>query len=223
MKYYASWNHAQFVLCLGYKGRVIKDFFLNLEAYTTDFTLTLGSNAPPCYHGDPPERGWEITLADTGLDTMTGGRVKAVQKYVESEDDFFLTYGDGVGDVDLDALLDFHRSHGKVLTVTGVYPPGRFGELEYSSDHRVTGFNEKPQVSGGRISAGFFACKRELLDYIPARADVIFEREPIKNIVDDGELMIYEHNGFWQPMDTSREYQLLNELWRKGTAPWQRW
>ena len=223
MKYYASWEHQRFVLCLGYKARVIKDFFLNLEAYTTDFTLTLGSKQPPRYHGDPPESGWEITLADTGINTLTGGRVAAIRKYVEDEDDFFLTYGDGVGDIDLDALRDFHKAHGKVLTVTGVHPPGRFGELEYGDDRRVTGFNEKPQVSGGRISAGFFACKRALFDYIPADRDTMLEKDPIHGVVDDGELMVYEHDGFWQPMDTYRDYQFLNDLWTQEKAPWLRW
>jgi glucose-1-phosphate cytidylyltransferase len=154
---------------------------------------------------------------------MTGGRVARIRKYVADEENFFLTYGDGVGDVDLDALLDFHRSHGKVLTVTGVHPPGRFGELEYGDDRVVTGFNEKPQVSGGRISAGFFVCRREIFDYIPDGADVVFEQGPIHDIVAAGELAVFEHDGFWQPMDTYRDYSFLNKLWDDGRAPWLRW
>lgn len=223
MKYYASWQHRQFVLCLGYKSRVIKDFFLNYEAYTNDLTLTLGSSGPPRYHNLHPDSGWEITLAETGLRTLTGGRIARIRPYVAGEDHFFLTYGDGLGDVDLDGLLEFHRSHGKVLTVTGVRPPGRFGELEYGADAVVSGFNEKPQVSGGRISAGFFVCRAELFDYLPEGADVMFEQQPIRRIVRDRELAVFEHDGFWQPMDTYRDYAFLNDLWEKGRAPWLRW
>jgi glucose-1-phosphate cytidylyltransferase len=223
MKYYAAWNHRQFVLCLGYKGRAIKDFFLNYEAYTNDFTLALGSGRPPCYHDAHPDSGWEITLAETGLRSMTGARVAQVKKYVADEEHFFLTYGDGVGDVDLARLLEFHVAHGRVATVTGVRPPGRFGELEYDGGARVTGFNEKPQVSGGRISAGFFACRRELFDYLPDGPDVVLEREPMRQLVTDGELMVFEHDGFWHPMDTYRDYAYLNEIYEKGRAPWVRW
>lgn len=220
MKYYASWNHRDFVLCLGYKGHVIKNFFLNYEAFTNDVTIVLGSRGQPCYHGDHPESGWQITMAETGLKTMTGGRISRIQQYVADEENFFLTYGDGLGDVDLDALLDFHRSHGKVLTVTGVRPPGRFGELEYAADAKVVGFNEKPQVSTGRISAGFFVCRREIFDYLPADADLVFEQEPMRRLVAEGQLMMFEHDGFWHPMDTYRDYNYLNELVESGRAPW---
>jgi glucose-1-phosphate cytidylyltransferase len=223
MKYYASWNHNEFVLCLGYKSRVIKDFFLNYEAYTNDLTITLGSSAPPCYHAAHPDSGWKITLAETGTHTMTGGRIARVRNYVAGEKDFFLTYGDGVGDVDIAALLDFHRSHGKVLTVTGVHPPGRFGELEYGGDRVVTGFNEKPQVSGGRISAGFFVCRQEIFEYLPDDPSTVFEQQPIRDIVAEGELAVFEHDGFWQPMDTYRDYSFLNQLWDGEKAPWLRW
>ena len=223
MKYYATWNHPQFVLCLGYKSRVIKDFFLNYEAYTNDLTITLGSASPPVYHAAHPDSGWSITLAETGTHTMTGGRIARIRKYVADEENFFLTYGDGVGDVDIDKLLDFHYRHGKVVTVTGVHPPGRFGELEYGDDRVVTGFNEKPQVSGGRISAGFFVCRKDIFDYIPDRADVVFEQQPIHDIVAAGQLAVYEHDGFWQPMDTYRDYSFLNQLWDNAKAPWLRW
>jgi glucose-1-phosphate cytidylyltransferase len=223
MKYYASWGHREFVLCLGYKGHAIKDFFLNYEAYTNDFTIVLGSPQPPRYRDVHPDSGWEITLADTGLRTMTGSRVAKVRQYLGGERDFFLTYGDGVGDVDLRALEEFHRSHGKIFTVTGVHPPGRFGELTYDGDRRVTGFNEKPQVSGGRISAGFFACRAELFDYLPEGDSVMLEQDPMRQLVSDGELMVFEHDGFWHPMDTYRDYAYLNEIHDRGEAPWVRW
>ncbi len=224
MKYYSSWDFSRFVLALGYRSQVIKQFFLNYEAYTNDFTITLGHGASPRFENVHAEAGWEVTLAETGLASMTGARVVQMKKYLDKESDFFLTYGDGVGDVDLAKLLAFHKSHGKILTVTGVHPPGRFGELEYGSDHRVTGFNEKPQVTGGRISAGFFVCRRELFDYLPADdADCVFEKEPMRALVDAGQLMVYEHDGFWHPMDTYRDYKFLNELHDKGEAPWRRW
>lgn len=224
MKYYSSWGFSSFVLALGYRGRVIKDFFLNYEAYTNDLTITLGKPGPPAFHNTHSEAGWQVTLAETGLDAMTGARVRKLQRYLDGDRDFFLTYGDGVGDVDLRRLLDFHRAHGRILTVTGVRPPGRFGELEYGGDQQVTGFNEKPQASGGRISAGFFVCRREIFDYLgDGGDDLIFEREPMRRLVADRQLMVYEHDGFWHPMDTYRDYKLLNEMVEKGTAPWRRW
>jgi glucose-1-phosphate cytidylyltransferase len=224
MKYYASWDFKDFVLALGYKGRVVKDFFLNYEAYVNDVTLVLGGTKAPQYHNRHPETGWEITLAETGLRAMTGARVLRAAKYLSDDENFFLTYGDGVGDVDLEKLLAFHRSHGKMMTVTGVHPPGRFGELTYEGNLRVTGFNEKPQVTGGRISAGFFACRKELLSYLdPLDEQLALEHEPMRKLVRDGELMVFEHNGFWHPMDTYRDFQYLNDLAEKGKAPWIRW
>ena len=224
MKYYASWDFNRFVLALGYRGSVIKQFFLNYEAYTNDFTITLGSRAQPRFENAHPETGWEVTLAETGLASMTGARVFQMRKYLGDEENFFLTYGDGVSDLDLGKLLEFHKSHGRVLTVTGVRPPGRFGELEYGDDRRVTGFNEKPQMSEGRISAGFFVCRREVFDYLGDGAeDLIFERDPMRRLVEAKQLMVYEHDGFWHPMDTFRDYKFLNDLYDKGQAPWRRW
>ena len=223
MKYYASWGHREFVLCLGYKGWSIKDFFLNYEAHTSDFTIRLGSSGPPRYYDAHPDSGWEITLAETGQRTLTGGRVTRIRQYVADDDNFFLTYGDGLGSVNLQRLLEFHCAHERILTVTGVHPPGRFGELEYGTDSVVTGFNEKPQVSGGRISAGFFACRRELFDYLPGGDDVMLEQQPMRELVRDGQLMVYEHDGFWHPMDTYRDYAYLNQLADSGEAPWVRW
>lgn len=221
MKYYASFGLQEFVLCLGYKGNAIREFFLNYEAYTRDVTLELGNTSAMSFHSHHAESDWKVTLADTGLNAMTGARIRKIARYV-GDDDFLLTYGDGVGDIDLDALLAFHRSHDKVLTVTGVRPPGRFGELR-SEAGLVTEFNEKPQATGGRISGGYFVANRRLFDYLGDGDDLVFEQEPMRRLVSEGNLMVYEHDGFWQPMDTSREYQVLNSLYAQGEAPWVRW
>ena len=223
MKYYAWWDHEKFVLCLGYKGDSIRNFFLNYHSYTTDMSIDLSGKKPIEYHNSESVDNWNVTLAETGRNTMTGGRIKRVQKYLCDEENFMLTYGDGVGDIDIQKLLDFHISHGKILTVTGVRPPGRFGELQYNNTGLVTEFNEKPQTTGGRISGGFFVCRNEVFDYINDREDTIFEQEPLRNLVNDGELMVFKHDGFWQPMDTSREYQLLNQLYDQKNAPWVIW
>ena len=221
MKYYAYWGHTDFVVCLGYKGSVIKEFFLNYEAHTRDFTISLGDSRNLEYHTGHAE-DWSVTLAETGLEAMTGARIKRVQKYI-GDSDFMVTYGDAVGNVDLDALLRFHRSHNKVLTVTGVSPPGRFGELMSDNSGAVLEFNEKPQVSGGRISGGFFVCRRELFDYLNDREDLVFEKGPMNALVAADQVMMYGHDGFWHPMDTYRDYQLLNGLWEQGNAAWRVW
>lgn len=221
MKYYAHFGHEDFVLCLGYKKQVIKDFFLNYEAHTKDFTICLGQGGNINFHTDHSESNWSVTLADTGLDSMTGARVAQIQKYVGDED-FMLTYGDGVGDIDITKLIEFHKSHGKILTVTGVRPPGRFGEL-LTEKGQVIEFNEKPQAAGGRISGGYFVASPRIFDYLNGDENLIFEQEPMRSLVADGELMVFEHDEFWQPMDTSREYSLLNDLYLKGTAPWVKW
>jgi glucose-1-phosphate cytidylyltransferase len=223
MKYYACYGHKDFVLCLGYKSQAIKDFFLNYEAHIKDFTIDLGGKAAIQFHTDHSESDWRVTLAETGLNAMTGARIRRAQKYLGSDDSFMLTYGDGVGDVDLDHLLAFHNSHGKALTITGVRPPGRFGELLSDANGKVTEFNEKPQATGGRISGGFFVCRRKLFDYLDDREDLMFEKEPMARLVKEGQLMVFEHDGFWQPMDTNREYQLLNALFESGKAPWVKW
>lgn len=222
MKYYASYGHKKFVLCLGYKGQLIKDFFLNYEAHTKDFTLVLGRTGSLRFHTDHDESDWEVTLADTGLDAMTGTRLRKIKSYIGDDKQFMLTYGDGVGNVNIERLLAFHQAHGKILTVTGVRPPGRFGELRAGDDGLVSEFNEKPQATGGRISGGYFVCRREIFDYLDEREDLVFEVEPMNRLVADRQLSLYEHDGFWQPMDTSREYQLLNSMFAKGNAPWVR-
>jgi len=223
MKYYAHWGHREFILCLGYKGETIKDFFLNYEAHTRDLTITLGSTKIVHYHSDHGESDWKVTLADTGLDSMTGARVRKIRRYLGDDEMFMLTYGDGVGDINLEKLVAFHKDHGKIMTVSGVRPPGRFGELMNNGDGTVTEFNEKPQATAGRISGGFFVCNRKLFEYLDARDDLVLEQEPMRRLVADRQMMVYEHEGFWQPMDTNRDYQLLNRLCEKRRAPWMIW
>ena len=223
MKYYASYSFKDFVLCLGYKGRAIKDFFLNYEAYTRDCRVTLGRNQSIEFHTNHEETDWRITLAETGLETMTGGRVRKIQKYISNDEHFLLTYGDGVSNVDLNALLEFHQHHGRILTVTGVRPLGRFGEIMADEEGLVTEFNEKPQATEGRISGGFFVCRRELFDYLDDRDNLVFEQEPMKALVRDRQLAVYEHDDFWQCMDTYRDWQFLNKLLEQEQAPWVIW
>jgi glucose-1-phosphate cytidylyltransferase len=222
MKYYASFGHKDFILCLGYKGDIIREFFLNYEAYTRDITLRLGDTKSLSFHNTHAESNWSVTLANTGLNSMTGARIRKIANYVGDED-FLLTYGDGVGDIDLDALLKFHKNHGKILTVTGVRPPGRFGELECDPSGLITEFNEKPQATGGRISGGYFVASKKIFDYLDDIDSLVFEQEPMRRLVAEGNMMVFEHDGFWQPMDTSREYQMLNSIYEKGEAPWVRW
>lgn len=224
MKSYAHYGHKDFVVCLGYKGQVIKDFFLNYEAYTRDLTIKLGGGASGGigsikYHTNHNESDWSVTLADTGVKAMTGSRISRIKKYIGDED-FMLTYGDGVGDIDLAKLLAFHKEHGKVLTVTGVRPPGRFGEMVGGKNGQVVEFNEKPQATAGRISGGFFVASPKLFDYLEDDENLVFEQGPMRKLVSDQQLMMFEHDGFWQPMDTSREFSLLNSLYEKGEAPW---
>lgn len=223
MKSYAHWGHKDFIICLGYQGQIIKDFFLNYESHTQDFTINLGCRTNVEYHSHHCETDWRVTLSDTGLDAMTGARIRKIEKYLDGEKNFLLTYGDGVSDVDLDKLIEFHHSHGKILTVTGVRPPGRFGELMMDNAGVVTEFNEKAQASGGIISGGFFVCRRELFDYLEDRETLVFEQEPMRSLVKDGQMMVYAHEGFWQCMDTYRDYTLLNRLYEKGQAPWMAW
>jgi len=223
MKYYGAWGHDRFVLCLGYKGDAIRDFFMNYRSHTTDFSIDLSGNTPIEYHDSRAAETWKVTLAETGLNSMTGARIKQAEKYLSDDENFMLTYGDGVGDIDIKKLIEFHESHGKMLTVTGVRPPGRFGELQCNSEGLVTEFNEKPQTTGGRISGGYFVCRKEIFDYINKKESTIFEQEPLRKLVNDREMMVFKHDGFWQPMDTSREYQFLNQLYEQKRAPWVIW
>jgi glucose-1-phosphate cytidylyltransferase len=222
MKTYAHFGHKEFVLCLGYKGQVIKDYFLNYRQVMSDLTLKLGEKETLQFHNSCVEEDWTVTLANTGEETMTGGRVKRIEKYIKG-DTFLLTYGDGVGNIDLKALLEFHQKHGKLATLTGVRPPGRFGELT-TENGLITQFNEKPQATAGRINGGFFVLSREIFRYLDGGSDeLIFEQEPLRRVAADKQLMCYPHDGFWQPMDTFREFELLNQLWRSGNAPWKIW
>lgn len=222
MKYYAFWGHEDFVLCLGHKGDVIKDYFLNYLSRTSDVTIALGEKPRVEYHG-PALEPWRVTLADTGENAMTGARIHRVRKYLAGEKNFFLTYGDGLSDVDLKTLLAYHEAHGKIMTVSGVHPTGRFGEILSDERGRVVEFHEKPKSGGGRVSGGFFLCRRELFDYLEDRDDLVFETEPMSRLARDGQLMVYEHDGFWQPMDTPREHAALNALYDEGNAPWMPW
>jgi glucose-1-phosphate cytidylyltransferase len=223
MKSYAAHGVSDFVLCLGYKGWLIKDFFLNYRAMTADLTVHIGRHAGVEIIGGQPAEDWCVTLAETGESTQTGGRVAAVRRYVQGDELFAVTYGDGVSNIDLRELVAFHRAHGKIATVTAVRPPGRFGEMRIE-DGRVVEFNEKPQATEGFINGGFFIFDaKRVWDYLPADSHSVLEREPLRRLALDGELKAFEHTGFWQPMDTSREYQLLNDMWASGQAPWKTW
>jgi glucose-1-phosphate cytidylyltransferase len=222
MKTYAHHGLSDFVLCLGYKGYLIKDFFLNYEARMKDFTVRLGSLPAVRFHNGHAEEGWTVTLAETGETAMTGARLHRVRGYL-NRGPFCLTYGDGLSDVDISELIRFHRSHGKLGTVAGVRPPGRFGELRVE-DRRVMAFAEKPQASGGLINGGFFVFEREFIDrYLDGRDDLTLEGEPLQRLAADGELMVWQHHGYWQAMDTYRELKLLEEFWNGGRAPWKVW
>ena len=223
MKSYARYGVREFVLCLGYKGWLIKEFFLNYRAMTTDVTVTLGRHDALEFHSRHEEEDWKVTLAETGEATMTGGRVQAIRRYVEGDDLFLLTYGDGVADLDIGGSIAFHRSHGKIATVSAVRPPGRFGEMSIDGD-RVSEFNEKPNATEGFINGGFFVLDaHRVWPYLGTDPQTILERDPLKRLARDGELAAYRHTGFWQPMDTTREYMMLNELWASGQAPWKTW
>jgi glucose-1-phosphate cytidylyltransferase len=222
MRSYARAGVGDFVLCLGYKGWMIKEYFLNYRAAISDVTITLGADGPVEFHTpDDGIESWRITCAETGLETQTGGRVRKALKYVTS-DTFCLTYGDGVSDVDIADLLRFHRSHGRVATLTAVRASGRFGELSIGAG-RVSEFREKPDSERGYINGGFFVFDTERLRaYLSGDDELVLEREPLEALAADNELMAYEHDGFWQCMDTFREWKILNDLWISGSAPWAR-
>jgi len=223
MKTYASQGHKDFILCLGYKGEMIKDFFRNYQWLTNDVTIGLGRSPSYKFHNHHDEQDWTITLADTGENTLTAGRIQRIERYLGKDQHFFLTYGDGVGNVDVNASLAFHKKHGKILTVTAVHPPGRFGEMGMTGSAAVTEFNEKPQVESGWINGGYFVASRKLFGYLKNYDDIMLEQEPMRKIVTDHQLMAFKHTGFWQPMDTFTEYTLLNRLWNDGKAPWKIW
>ncbi len=223
MKLYATYGLKKFILCLGYKGHVIKEYFLNYKAYLSDLTLQLGMPETLRYHTNHTEEDWQVTLVETGQTAQTGARVARAKRYVQ-EQTFCMTYGDGVSDIDIEALIRFHRQHGKIGTITGVRPPGRFGELRVGQEGRAIEFNEKPQVTEGLINGGFFVFEREFLDrYVEDQDSLILEHEPLQRLARDGQLVVYLHKGFWQPVDTYREVKLLEQLWESGRAPWKTW
>jgi glucose-1-phosphate cytidylyltransferase len=219
MKHFARHGHTEFVLCLGYKGDAIRDYFLQYEMRNNDVTVELGRSGAATIHGRHGEQGWRVTLAETGAETYTGARVHRVRRYVRDET-FLLTYGDGVSDVDLEALVGHHRAHGKIATVTAVHPPARFGELIVDQGS-VTRFSEKPQVGSGMINGGFFVFEPKVFDYLSAEPTCALEHAPMVRLAEDGELVAYEHPGFWQCMDTVRELTILREMWATGAAPWR--
>jgi len=220
MKIYASQGNNDFVLALGYRGEDIKRYFLQYGPLSHDFTLTLGAAPVVEYHDALPEEGWRITFADTGLRTQTGARIRKVARYIES-DTFFATYGDGVADIDLAALLAFHRRMGCIATLTGVHSFSRFGVVRTDGEGLVTGFQEKPLVDAP-INGGFFVFQREIFDYLEGGDDVILEKEPLQRLAAEGQLAIYEHPGFWRAMDTFKDAQEMNAIWRRS-APWKTW
>jgi glucose-1-phosphate cytidylyltransferase len=220
MRHYARYGHDDFILCLGYRGEIIREWFRNYRWYTRDVTLRLGATQEPEFHGRDEVDDWRVTLCDTGLETLTAGRVRAIARHLNPDEPFFLTYGDGVGNIDLEALLAHHRKQKAVCTLTAVHPPGRFGEIGLAADGRVESFNEKPQTEAGFINGGFMVCQPALLAYLPEDDAVMLEEGPLRQLAAEGKLAAYRHDKFWQPMDTYQEFTLLNRLWAEGRAPW---
>jgi glucose-1-phosphate cytidylyltransferase len=219
MKIYSSHGFNEFVVCLGYKGYLIKEYFSNYFLHRSDVTVDLSNNSLNV-HGSTAEP-WKITLVDTGNESMTGGRIKRIQNHVGNEP-FLLTYGDGVSDVNITKLVEFHKHHGKYCTVTAVQPSGRFGALNISENEQVISFMEKPKGDGSWINGGFFVCQPEVFDYI-AGDDITWEKEPMENIAKEGQMFTYKHDGFWKPMDTLRDKHELEAEWASGKAKWKKW
>ncbi|TRU02508.1 MAG: glucose-1-phosphate cytidylyltransferase [Microcystis aeruginosa Ma_AC_P_19900807_S300] len=220
MKIYSSHGINEFVICLGYKAYLIKEWFANYFLHNSDVTLDLENNKMEI-HNSFTEK-WKVTLVDTGLHTMTGGRIKRIQKYLNNED-FLLTYGDGVSDVDITKTIQKHKESGKVITITAYQPAGRFGALEINDQSAVTNFLEKPSGDGMWINAGFFVCSPGVFDFIPEGDSVIFEKTPLENMAKEGQMNAYKHKGFWKPMDIMRDNKELNDMWDTGDAPWKKW
>ena len=220
MKIYAHYGFKEFILCLGYRGNMIKEYFLNYQSLVSDFTVVLGNGRTAIqYHNDHEERNFVVSLVDTGLETLTGGRIKRIEPYIEGNT-FLLTYGDGLSDLNVLELVKFHNARGKVATVTAIKPVSRFGVLDLKEDGTVAGFGEKPQDTRW-ISGGFFVFNRKVFEYL--EEDGALEKGPLEKLARNGQLVAYPHTGFWYAMDTYREYQFLNELWASGQAPWQVW
>jgi len=221
MKMYSHYGFNDFVILLGYKSYVIKEYFANYFLHQSDITIDISNNEVKILNNN--SEPWKITLLDTGLDTMTGGRILRAKHCIGNEP-FMLTYGDGVSDVNIDELVSFHKKHGKAITMTSVQPEGRFGSMSIDTNSsEVSTFMEKPKGDGNWINGGFFVCEPKVLDYIKEGDRTVWERSPLENLAKDGELFAYKHSGFWQPMDTLREKIVLNEMWEKGQAKWRTW
>jgi glucose-1-phosphate cytidylyltransferase len=218
MKGFAQFGLNEFILCLGYKSWVIKRYFLDYYHANVDFSVNLKEPGLVEVRNPISMEDWHVTLAETGTDAMTGCRLKRIEKYVHG-DDFIMTYGDGVADINIRKLLRFHKTHGRIATVTAVQPPGRFGEIELDGN-RVTEFNEKPLMSRGRINGGYFVFRREIFDRLEDDPELVLEQSPLMQLAHQGELMACLHDGFWHPMDSSRDYKYLNDVWSEGRAPW---
>lgn len=218
MKIYSHYGYNEFIICLGYKGYLIKEYFANYFRHESDITIDFANNTTEVHNSTAEP--WKVTMIETGTDTMTGGRVKRVQRYTEGKP-FMLTYGDGVGEVDIDGLVKFHKCNKRLITVTAVQPSGRFGALNLN-EHSVSSFAEKPRGDGAWINGGFFVCEQGVFDYIDGDPTV-FERDPMENLAKDGQMVAYKHSGFWKPMDTLRDRQELENFWNSGKAPWKKW
>jgi len=219
MKIYSHFGFNDFIVCLGYKGYMIKEYFANYYIRYSDLTINLANNHVKVHdsHCEP----WKVTLIDTGLNTQIGGRIKRVQEYIGNER-FMVTYGDGVGDINIKELLEFHKKHGKYATVTAVQPSGRFGAMDISEQNVVNNFIEKPAGDGSWVNGGFFVLEPEIFDYIKGD-ETIWEREPLENLAEEDQLVAYKHSGFWKPMDTLRDKRELEAMWNSGKAPWKIW
>lgn len=220
MKIYSTYGYNEFIILCGYKGYMIKEYFVNYYRHMSDLTVDMSKNELT-YHVNHAEP-WKVTLVDTGNDTMTGGRIKKVRKYVGDEP-FLLTYGDGVSDVNISETVKFHKQHGKAITMTSVQPEGRFGSLQINDNEQVISFIEKPKGDGAWINGGFFVCEPKVFDYIRDDDMIVFEKEPLETLAKDGELYTYKHYGFWKPMDTLRDKSQLEDMIENNKAPWIKW
>lgn len=220
MKIYSTYGFNDFVILLGYKGYVIKEYFANYFLHQSDIRIDLIENSIEILNNN--SEPWKVTLLETGADTMTGGRIKKVREIIRGET-FFLTYGDGVANIDISALLEFHESHSGSITITSAQPEGRFGSLDILADNKVKSFKEKPKGDGSWVNAGYFVCDSKVFDYISDDEQTIFEHEPLINLANDGELFAFKHNNFWMPMDTLSDNKKLNLMWANNQAPWKIW
>lgn len=220
MKHYAAYGHNEFVILCGYRGYMIKEYFANYFLHNSDITISTRDGKMEVHRTKGDD--WKVSLVDTGLNTMTGSRIKRARYLLENQD-FMLTYGDGVGDVNLDELKKFHQANGKIMTVTSVQPEGRFGALDIDAGNKVERFLEKPKGDGAWINGGFFVCKPAVFDFIGDGDDVVFEQGPMETLASKGQLYAYKHTGFWKPMDTPRDKKYLNELWDTGQSKWKTW